>query len=415
MIDHSPRCGVAVLAAVLLAACATSRPGGAAQPSAPAGAGPATGAPQGLDYGRANARELAQLPLSPVQSPDGAFTSKVEAAKAPSFSKEGALTSLHIPIGTEMPVQCHVYGERIDAAGSLGAVVRSIAEAMQIHSVRAVEIAASGGHAVVFAELEYIAAVQGKKVIGLLKLATLPRDDVSFMCMHDEPGFRQTFRRVVKGFAEGLVTPAASKARFRDVQIVRVDNMPVGFSEHAVYAEGGREVNEGYNAMFVPRSPSEVVASDVFTREALDGTGQLLTMIYVKVVNGEVESKVTLQRKAKDYAYEGTWEHKRLEGRFTSKKPLLGDLQHWKLVREKVLGGKSAELSVASYSPTTNPIAPVEVIYRKHDGEPRGVMVEMGPVKMKGRADSHGVLERVELPAGRVTIVSERLWSQGAP
>ncbi|HZA50390.1 MAG TPA: hypothetical protein VE549_06595, partial [Myxococcaceae bacterium] len=206
---------------LLLGACATSRPAaGSATPAETKAAGVGA-APQALDYARASARELERLPLSPVQSPDGAFSSKVEATTAPSFAKQEALNTLHIPIGTEMPVQCHIYGERIDAAGSLGAVVRSVREALQIHSVRPVEIAASGGHAVVFVELEYLASVDGKKVMGLLKLATLPRDDVSFLCMHDEPGYRATFRRVVKGFADALVTRTAHKARFRDVQIVR--------------------------------------------------------------------------------------------------------------------------------------------------------------------------------------------------
>jgi hypothetical protein len=414
MRDYPRCCTLLTLCALLLGACATSRP--AAPDRSPSGTdGKAGAAPQALDYARASARELERLPLSAVQSPDGAFSSMAEAAKAPSFSKQQALSVLQIPIGTEMPVQCHIYSDRIDAAGSLGAVVRSISEAMQIHTVRPVEIAASGGHAVLFVELEYLATVDGKKVMGLLKLATLPRDDVSFMCMHDEPGYRETFRRMVKGFAEGLVTKAATKARFRDVQIVRFNDAPVGFSEHAVFAEDGREVNEGYSSLFVPRSPSEVLASDVFTRESLDRAGQLVDMVYVKVVNGEVESKVSLARAQKDYAYQGTWEHKPLEGRFASKRPLVGDLQHWKLLRENVLGGKSGELALTSYSPTTDPTAPVEIIYRKRDGEPRGVTVEMGPMKLKGRADAHGVLERVELAAGRITIVSERLWSQGVP
>jgi hypothetical protein len=72
-----------------------------------------------------------------------------------------------------------------------------------------------------------------------------------------------------------------------------------------------------------------------------------------------------------------------------------------------------AEIALTSYSPTTDPTAPVEVVYRRRDGEPRGVTVEMGPMKLKGRADAHGVRECVEVPAGRITIVSERLWSQG--
>lgn len=407
-----------LLACSFAVGCATSKEA-AAPAETPAPAAEAPPEQPKVDLEAMAAREAAPLARKQVQSPDGVFKLTAELSGEPTFTAEGeGMHSVTLPVGTGGPLSCYVYQDRIDPAGALSTVVASIGGGpAKIQRIVPMEVAVVAERPVMFLRLDYVAQTEQGLAAGQVKLAATGGETGSLMCVHDELGYSKSFVRWVSGIVETLERPGVTeeKPKFREVQVTHMNELPVGFSERVFYVRKDGRVLETYSSMLLPRTQTEVVASDSASAEKVDAKGLLTEVVYFKSMNNEVSSQLTLKKGKKgSYQYSGTWETKPLEGTFTSKAPLQGDVLHWQKVRE-LFKGKKESVSLPSYSPSTDPTNVSTVIYRKDPSLERGLTIEVGPVSMKAVADEHGMMQRSELSMGRVNILSERTFLSGAP
>lgn len=405
------------LLACSLVACATSKQASAPSPTPEASTEAPAQKPQSEeDVAALLGREAKPQPTRQLRSADGKFTLTTEAGGEPTFSAETeGMATAEIPVGTASPLTCFVYPHRIDPAGALSLVVGSISEGpIQVQSVVPTHVAVLNETPVMFVRMDYLTKVEGRDAGGQVKLAVSAQPDVSLLCVHDEVGYSKSFQRWVGAIAGSLKRQGSNPepARFREVQIMTFNQQPVGFDQRSLYQRGDARVMETYSSMLIPRSASQVVASDNVTIEEVDAKGQVTQATYVKSMNNEVSSNITLKKAKKGYQYRGTWEGKPLEGTIASKDPVAGEILQWQRVRE-LLAGKKDAVSVATYSPSVDPTNVSQVVYRKAGGRERGLQMELGPMKLSGAADERGAVEWYEMPLGRMTIRSERAFVRG--
>jgi hypothetical protein len=101
--------------------------------------------------------------------------------------------------------------------------------------------------------------------------------------------------------------------------------------------------------------------------------------------------------------------HTRMSGELLS---VVGFAQR---VREGLLKN-GTPVEAAMWIPANHPSSPTPVVMKPRTGAgPRSATMEMGSLSTHVELDDHGFIERQELPAGKSSLVIERISRTGTP
>ncbi len=350
---------------------------------------------------------------------------KLEAAGPVRVARDEAhrLSTLELPLGTQLPVQCFLYEGPLDTGATLARTVRSVAgkPGLTVASVRVLAIELVEKEPSLLAEVGYLVDGPGGKRAGQLKLFLVPTGPAPVMCLHDEPGYRKTFQRVAAKLAALLVrsTPTAGPAPvYRTLSLSTAGPMPVGFeSSQLVKREDGSRVMVTLSTMVMARSPTEWMAQDIATTSELDAAGYVASRRVVVVANGEAQLDLTATRAAGGrYDFKGTASGKPLSGSFKAKqaKGLWSDVLITRAVRDELLTSKRPTLVVEQYEPTLNPLAVTVFTARRSSEGPRRIDLDAASLKMHLTVDERGDTTCNELEMGPLTLRSERKVVEGS-
>jgi hypothetical protein len=356
-----------------------------------------------------------------VQGPGERFRAEVEAAGEPHVQLSEGTTVVTVPLGTGSPLRCFVYADSIDAGATLRDLIERVRSnpQLQVQMVRTTEIVAVNETPALYMELAYTTGEPPRRLGGHVKMMVYPSTVDPVVCMQDEAGYSATFRRITEGFVASL-TPAKPEEspRFVDLHVARVQNQPVGF----VWYTGNRDAKgqvrtNALTTMVMPRSATDLVFLDTVQATITNAKGQLQSVEYAKVENGELSVRISAERKGSLYAYSGQHSGKDVKGTFRAKgrAGLVDEPATSTAVRERLLSGKAKELKFEMYVPGVDPQAPVDVVYSKSDAGPSALSLKMAALELTGRADDNGLVDRVELPMGAVSLVQERIFTRGMP
>jgi hypothetical protein len=343
---------------------------------------------------------------------------KVEAAEPPTVTVGEELDEVGIAIGTETPISCTVARKRLDAAGWVAGVVNEAAKNVQLAGVRPVDLTVVAGSPLLFVDALYVKDSPGGKLIGLLKAAVYSSDSRMFLCIHDEPGYRQSFRRIVAGFAQAMEggEDEQDDARFVEVASAYIGKIPVGFSEEVLWdRKGGGTISRSRMSMLLARTPTDLMPMDAYEEEEADAKDLILSGLYVEAMGGELSHTVTLTRAAdgKKFTVEGTVAGKALKGSFTVKSGLASDL--WFTRRLAASAKPAAVLSHETYSAGDDPLKTRVQTAKPIKGPVRKAEFSNEKVKYVAELDDDGLQTAAEMPLGPITLTVKRVWSRGKP
>lgn len=399
----------------LLHAAALAEEPAPAAPAQPAGAATAPVTP---DLKALFERELGALPPVELVTPGGVRGNVEAAAPVEVTAGKDETEQLTIALGSSQPLHCTLSRGRADAAASIGGLVESVGKHLEVVSARPVEVSSERGAVILFAEVLYRQNTEQGPLAGQFKIAVHPRGARSLLCIHDEPGYSTTFRRVVKGLAGSLTggdPDEAAQARFAEVLLTEVAGLQVGFVERQIWErpDGGRTAVT-YESMLLPRSAKDLVGIDQFTREESDRAGLLTAVQAGHAVNGEVDLEVQLDAgaAAKTFEYKGQKAGKAIEGTFRAREGLASELWFAKRLTARKPAPK---LVHDTYSAGADPTAPTRLTYTRDPRSSGRATLTVGPMTVKGELDEHGLMKAFEIPVGSAALGMKRVWSRGAP
>ena len=365
------------------------------------------------------ARELQPLPKKPVAFEK--LSGEAESREAVKVASNDHSYEVTIPIGTESPVQCFVYKGEVDPGGTLHMINGAAAKKVDIRLFRVTDVSLVGDHPLVFLEAQYLTNTAKGQALGELKSMFYQHPVTPLLCLHDELGYNETFRRITKGFAASLkvANKDVNPSRFVEIYVDKVGDQLAGFSWHRVLSDkSGRLTFRARSTTFVPRSESDLMVQDRASTEVWDAEGRLLEAAYADSEDGELTMSVALKKVGpQEYAYKGKTGGKELSGKFKTKtkRGLATDKIKSKLVVSELFSGKSSELKTEEYHASLNPEAPTEVSYKTESGDNRRVRVARGESEAIATADDKGTLEKVEIPIGGTSLSRERILVRGSP
>jgi acetyl esterase/lipase len=295
-------------------------------------------------------------------------------------------------------------------------------------------VASAGGSPVLFVRARYMTR-QTPPLGGELKIAVSPGSHFSFICLHDEPGYRETFARSVEGLISSFeIAPPDRLPQYSAIWQYQVGEAKTGYSWQRVFADPDGSISSYiFDVQLAQLASGEVRIRDYMAAELHDRVG-IRRANYLSYRGTTQAHQIELQRDDKgQYTYRGSADGKPVEGRFTPKAPLASEYEVLVRLSRARLGATKIEAfrqdeyrprldpnrirSVEySFDASTGGLTLVEGTSRESwtlsDGLPSGSRVTTGPNTFVGT-----LIERHSTLAGEpgVTLGAQPLPDPASP
>jgi hypothetical protein len=393
---------------------------------------PAAPEPQNIDYSALGEREVSgTYPVHPVNLLNGAFTAQLQATappevKAASNSDGTPEAQMTFRIGSSSPMSCWVRGARSDAGMAIQQKLDDLKKQMDQRGIKGrfdtpdVAVEVEGNHPVLYADVPVTVGSGTAEKKGLIKLAVSPRDGGSLLCMHDEVGYKKTFRRIVGG----LVTTAnvsgdRPQPVYTEISLAKIEGKTIGYTELYEFAEPTqvRTVKLMTLAAMkkVDGKPTWTVTDAVRSIIATP-KGEVTSIKSIAMVNKKPVTSMELKRGSKnDFVYDGTVNGTKVKGSFTAPRAL--ETEGALAARmQQLASGKPKELKYLTYDEEQKVEAMIEVTATREDPKTLNHKADDGRVWTTA-IDALGLPERTIYTRDKEgeRLILERAYSQGQP
>jgi hypothetical protein len=375
-------------------------------------------------FQKGDLRELykRELPAGPKAALSvGSVTGDVESSAPPKGKAGEDSIQFEFPLA-HTNVTCFVYPGQLDAGAQLLKITKALAEKFEIRSVTPKDVVVVGEDVALFVEAQYLVKTERGQALGLLKsmVYTGSTPSTPMLCLHDEVGYTETFKRVTLGLAGSLkrtgVAPRTEK--YLELYVTKLDGHPTGFSRERIVEGPKGVVFEENSTDLIPRSPVDLTATDTAIAETWDKTGGISEIRYAHGDGEEVDTMVLKRAGANAYSYDGTHHGKKVHGDFKTKgaRGLRTQVEEHAAIRGLLSpkGNAKADLRFEKYSPGMDPTAPMEERLQLLSKPDRKVTLSLGEMQITEVVDENGRMAQGEMPLGPVHLTVERVLVRGA-
>lgn len=369
---------------------------------------------------KALARESTLSGSFPVATNDNFFSANVSSSAPPAVTAHEGVYQVTVPIDTEIPAECFVYHEPLDAAATLNMLIDEPLSAMPKTQILVIDAGTFGRRPYLYQEKLYISDQQ---VAGVLKGIVVAFEDTLLACLHDTAGYSKTFRKMAASFADQLALHGVSAENWTHEEILlwKMRDMNVGFTTYrAVPDKDGDIKSTVETSLVIPRSRSEAFTHDEYNVTYEEAGGALINGRYAEAENGALNLNISLDRTERGgYQVEGVFQGKEINA------PLQGDTgvvgpyyQYQEMVRAaNPASGQPRALTLDTYVPSANPLQTIAM-----DMNPTGTRVDGLPeyellfagLKATGVVDQRGQKSMV-VKMGALELLLSRVYISSRP
>jgi hypothetical protein len=407
------------LSLTILAACGSPPPAAApVAPPPPAPAAPPAPKPEEPVSKEAMLeatikREATGLTSTNVVSPNKNFTATVDSSAAPSFGATEGVERLVIPIGTDAPVSCIIRHDSPAPAELLYGVIANVQGAMKKSQIAQLDVGLVGRVPYLLAEVDYVVEQNGVPSLGAFKAAAFERDDGTLLCVHEELGYRATFRRVSEQFARTLVRqdlePVPVPLEYT-VSIAHIGKQAVGYMlERHLVRDDGAHLETESSSLLLPRAPSNLTSIASARISTSDRSGVILKVKSTSSRDAETVRDLALEKtKSGKYHVEGASGGKPVKADFVPRRPMWATWRERQELRTRMLGGpKVRTLTTSGYAASASATAATTTTWTATD-RPMVVDSAAGEMKVRVTLDEQARPMSVTIPNPAADIVIDR-------
>lgn len=380
----TPSPAAALAALFILSKCSPVGTPAPTSPAAPAEAGPAAappGAPSAaggaaapaaesaeepkFDFEAMLARERPALPLLAVTDVQGRWRSQIESRRPPLVADHESQVSVRVNLGTKEELRCEVHTGQLNPGAALTNLLSAAGQTVALERVEVYDVRSAALAPVLFVRALYETRDE-QALGGELKLALSPGAEHSFICLHDEPGYRETFARVVQGFV-GAFESAAPRRFAQHAAVWQLSDAEgkTGYSWERIFAElDGTMTSFKFDVLLDELPSGGVRIRDYMAAEVHDRRG-LLRGNYLSYRGTTKAHEIVLAKTdGGAWALEGTLEGKPLEGQLPAGAKPASDYELYTRLNELRAGGGERAFRLDEYRPERDPRQLSTVAYR---------------------------------------------------
>jgi hypothetical protein len=363
-------------------------------------------------------REATLPELYTVAPDDHFFTATVSGSASPRITPHEGFYQLTVPINSQVAAECFVYQNALDPATTLKKLVAKMLAGFTKTSILKIDAGTFDQRPYLYQESVYMTK-QG--AAGVLKGIVVPIGSSTLACLHDEPGYSETFRQMVGDLAGSMrITDAAPESwKYQEILVWQLRDLNVGYTANrAAKTADGKIKSITETAIVIPRTSHETMTLDGYDVTYEKENGELVSGRYAEAENGNITLSVNLEKTGgRRYRVSGQFQGKAIDSQLDSATGLVGPYyQYLELVRAAHPGdGKPRALSTDAYIPSANPLQTIAV-----EAQPTGKRVENLPeysvlfagMKATSVIDASGQ-KSVALRMGTLELKLSRVYTSG--
>lgn len=329
----------------------------------------------------------------------------------------------HIDIGTDAPVECYVFTDYDGAANSLYSVMeqglQGAAElnkqALSARFNYALDAGVIGDTPYLQLETLFTVGEGDKKRNGLLKGMSAETGRSLEICMHNELGYRETFKAVFTSFVEAFKQNDVNSDFYHAVYQLTLNDIPVGYSneQYTKDAEGDIEVNNK-SAFLFPVDQSNISRSDSVSTSWSTPDGALINGSSYTVRNSTLASSFSIGFVDDAWTVQGEMQGKPVNVTMEYDDWLLSEYGTY-LAQNSLANSDQSEATYHMWSPDADPTNPIPVVVSQIDSPDANFMVDLGAINMKYLSDKNGIVRKGKIEQGAVVLNMVLMHVSGSP
>jgi hypothetical protein len=378
---------------------------------------------------QARGREVEPLPEQQIRSEDQFFRADVPARLTAPIDRQEDAYHARLDFGTEAAADCWVYREGLDTATALAAFSDATFEAISqtlgevdYKRIEGVDAGAIGGSPFLSVDWLYRIGDGDSVQVGAVKHIAAQKGGQTVYCQHNELGYAETFRRLVRALVESLETAgsAAPEPYFTQISTLTIRDMRIGVEHASLTRDGAGDTRvDVRTSLLIPVNGDTLRTTDTFALEFAEPNGDLINQVHVETSDGELVSHLKL-----DPGIEGLWH---VQGTFQTK-PISAEIRpgdapsSWlgealTLRRTLAQHGVGSEVTLLRWVPQADPIRLLDEklsIERSLRKNRYGAKLELAGLEAELVVDEKGSVAEGSMDMGFGSLDIERIYQSGA-
>lgn len=330
-----------------------------------------------------------------------------------------------VDIGSESPVECWAFQEYDGLANSLvnmmtyavNNVSANLNKALESQYNFSLDISNLGNVPVFSYDILYNLGVTDERVSGLMKGMSAESANGLQVCLHNEIGYRETFKDVFTSFVNAVDRTANVKPFFFAINGMKMQGELVGIvsEKFSVDADGDVEIVEA-TSLILPVDANTVSSTDSLARSWSRIDGTLINTYEYTVENGEVMSSMGLSRTEGTWVIEGEIQGKEVNSELSYDDVFTSNFGAY-LETQKLANSDQDSLSYNTWSLEGDPTQPTPtVMYKK--SQKNGLLelvAEIESFKIEYTVDEDFIMQRAKVEMGPVDYDVMPMYVSGKP
>jgi acetyl esterase/lipase len=301
-------------------------------------------------------RERPALPPLPVVDPRGRWQATIEGRRKPLVVRRDDHVSIRTNIGGKDEIRCEVHDGQLNPGVMVANLLSAASSTVALENVTPYRVS-SAGHAPVLLVRAGYSTREAPPLAGELKVAVSPGTQYTIVCLHDEPGYRDAFARVVEGLVGSFQSAEPDRTpQYSAVWRQQVGEANTGYGWERIFADAdGAMSSFTFDVMIAQLASGELRIRDEIAVEVHDHRGiRRANLLSFRGTSRVYE--IALERADSGaYSYRGTLEGKPLEGQLQASTPLASQYELFLQLRKALAGKAPASFRRDEYRPLLDP------------------------------------------------------------
>lgn len=330
-----------------------------------------------------------------------------------------------VDIGSESPVECWAFQEYDGLANSLVNMMKyavnnvstNLKKTLESQYNFSLDVSNLGDVPVFSYDILYNLGETDERVSGLMKGMSAESANGLQVCLHNEIGYRETFKDVFTSFVNAVDRSANVKPFFFAINGMKMQGELVGIvsEKFSIDADGDVEIVEA-TSLILPVDANTVSSTDSLARSWSRIDGTLINTYEYTVENGEVMSSMGLSRTEGTWVIEGEIQGKKVNSELSYDDVFTSNFGAY-LETQKLANSDQDSLSYNTWSLEGDPTQPTPtVMYKK--SQKNGLLelvAEIESFKIEYTVDEDFIMQRAKVEMGPIDYSVMPMYVSGKP
>lgn len=325
---------------------------------------------------------------------------------------------------SETPIECFIYSDFDGAANGLQNLVDftidNTAENYKLSRkgtrILAIENGFIDTTPYLSTIVQYNLGNDKKSLAGTVKIMSARTGDTLQICIHNDIGFRNAFKKIGESFIAAIASAQQKEAFFRTAFEFLINGQSAGFAEEYMQIDADGDVfYRSLSTMMIAVDKSTFAMSDTVLDVYSRPDGSLINLYEYTVDNGVLSSDYDLRVKDSKWTLSGELQGKPLNVTLAHDSEITSPWGSYIYTKE-LLASDAKQKTFTMWMSDLDPTSVIDVSLEKTpENSNTNFKMSMGPISALMLIDENGISKAGKIEQGPITIDLNLMFVEGMP